>query len=131
GLRGEVDRVGPIGMRLGPGNREAERAGPGVGGAAAAVGGGADVRLAEPVPGVGARLRVPPRDERSPHPDCHDPFDAPPFGERRPARGLPLLRHTIQEITAHALIMGAPAANRLPGAATPTDGSTIGPLLGA
>ena len=52
GLRGEADRVDVARVRLGVGDREAERHGEGLGAAAAAVGGGADVRLAEPMPAL-------------------------------------------------------------------------------
>src|SRR6185437_13886948 len=62
-LRGEVDRLGRIAVRVGAGDCEAERHGQGLGAAAATVGGRADVRLVEPMPGVDAGLRVPRRDE--------------------------------------------------------------------
>src|SRR5262245_2091390 len=80
GLCREVDRLAAAVLRLGAGDRQAERGGQGLAVAAAALGRGADDLVAQRLSPAEPRLRVLAGDERGVHPDRDDPSDASPLG---------------------------------------------------
>src|SRR5262249_23941652 len=73
-----VYRVRPGPARPGGGHRHPAEGGPGVRGTAAAVGGGADVRVADPVAAAEPELRAHAGEQPGGGPDRHDRHHGPP-----------------------------------------------------